>query len=493
MGIIRNQSIKNSISFYIGIGIGSINTILIYPNVFNDHPEHLGLIQILVAYAIIISTFTTLGIPRTFLRFFPVIKEQGQLYFLSLIIPLLGFIVASLCYFLFKEQLFGLLNASELLKNNFFYIIFLVFCIGFFDVLTAISRSFLSATTPIFINEVFLKLYSMSALLLHWFGYLDFSVFLQVYLSGYFLKFMILFWIQLKNDRLSLSFSVNHLKLKEILRFSLFVFFSGASVMIATRFDMMMIGTMIDLEHVAFYTVAFFIGNAIKIPGHSIAAISTPLIAQALEKKDMNDIQNIYSKSSINQLIFGGLFFICVWINIDDIFFLLPEKFKVGKWIVFYIALSQLFSMVAGVNGAIIVNSKYYRYDLYTNLILVLLTISTNYFLILKFGIEGAAMATAISVLIFNFIRLILIKVKMNMHPFSFRTIYTVGILFLIYLCVGYLYNGVDNSSCIINVVINIMCKSAIVCVLFIPIVVVLKLSEDISAIFYDLQKWISN
>ena len=51
--------------------------------------------------------------------------------------------------------------------------------------------------------------------------------------------------------------------------------------------------------------------------------------------------------------------------------------------------------MVAGVSGAIIVNSKYFRYDLYTSLILVLLTISTNYFLILKFGIVGAAMATA--------------------------------------------------------------------------------------------------
>ena len=79
------------------------------------------------------------------------------------------------------------------------------------------------------------------------------------------------------------------------------------------------------------------------------------------------------------------------------------------------------------------------------------------------------------------------------MNPFSLRTTYTVGILFLIYLFVGYFFDGVANNSCVINVVINIMCKSAIVCVLFIPIVVVLKLSEDISAIFYDLKRWMSN
>ena len=152
MGIVRNQSIKNSISFYIGMAIGAINTVIIYPNVFKDNPEYFGLIQILVAYALVVSTFTTFGIPKTFVRFFPAIKEKGQLYFLSLITPLLGFVLASVSYFLFKEQIFGLLNASELLRDNFFYIILLVFFIGFYDVLTAISRSFLDAATPIFIN-----------------------------------------------------------------------------------------------------------------------------------------------------------------------------------------------------------------------------------------------------------------------------------------------------------------------------------------------------
>ena len=155
MGIVRNQSIRNSISFYIGMAIGAINTVIIYPNVFNDHPEHFGLIQILIAYAILVSTFTTFGIPKTFVRFIPVIKEKGQLYFLSLIIPLLGFILSLLVYFLFKEQIFELLNASQLLRDNFFYIILLVFFIGFYDVLTAVSRSFLSAATPIFVNEIF--------------------------------------------------------------------------------------------------------------------------------------------------------------------------------------------------------------------------------------------------------------------------------------------------------------------------------------------------
>ncbi len=482
MGIVRNQSIKNSISFYIGMAIGAINTVIIYPNAFNDHPEHFGLIQILIAYAILVSTFTTFGIPKTFVRFFPVIKEKGQLYFLSLIIPLLGFILSLLVYFLFKQQIFELLNASPLLKDNFFYIILLVFFIGFYDILTAVSRSFLSAAAPIFINEVFLKVYSMLLLLLHWFGYLDFTTFLKIYLFGYFLKFAVLFLIQWKNDRFSLSFSVNDLKLKEILSFGLFVFVGGASVMLVTRLDMMMIGSMLDLEQVAFYTVAFFIGNAIKVPGKSIAAISSPLVAKALEKQDYKETQTLYTKSSINQLIIAGVLFLCIWLNIDEIFSLLPAKFQGGKWVVFYISIAQLFNMITGINGTIIVNSKYYRYDLYTNAILVLTTVITNYFLILKYGIDGAAMATAISISLFNLIRLILIKVKMNMHPFSLQTIKTILLLFVMFFTLDFLP---DSSYAFVDII----WKSIVVFILVIPAIMYFKLSEDINEVIIEVRK----
>ena len=158
--------------------------------------------------------------------------------------------------------------------------------------------------------------------------------------------------------------------------------------MIVTKIDMIMIQRLMDLEHVAFYTVAFFIGNAIKVPGKSIGAISIPLVAKAWEKQDYKEIQTLYTKSSINQLIIGGVLFLCIWLNIDEIFSLLPTKFQGGKWVVFYIAIAQLFSMANGINGTIIVNSKYYRYDLYTNVILVFVTVVTNYLLIPEYGID---------------------------------------------------------------------------------------------------------
>jgi O-antigen/teichoic acid export membrane protein len=243
-----------------------------------------------------------------------------------------------------------------------------------------------------------------------------------------------------------------------------------------------MIGALLDLEQVAFYTVAFFIGNAIKIPGKSIVAISVPLLAKAWEEQDFKKIQTLYTKSSINQLIIGGIFFLCIWINIDEVFSLLPLKFSFGKWVVLFIGLSQLFNIATGVNGAIIVNSRYYRYDLYTNVLLVFITLLTNYIFIPIYGINGAAMATAFSVFLFNFIRLVLIKVKMNMQPFSVQTIYTILILFAIYLLVGLLpLNG--------NVYVDILWKSIFVITVFTPLMLAFKLSEDMNKIVADIKK----
>ena len=99
MGIVRNQSIKNSLSFYIGMIIGALNTVIIYPNAFHDNPEYFGLIQIIIAYGVIISAFTSLSTPQIFLRFFPSINQKGQLYLISFILPFLGFIIFILLFF----------------------------------------------------------------------------------------------------------------------------------------------------------------------------------------------------------------------------------------------------------------------------------------------------------------------------------------------------------------------------------------------------------
>jgi O-antigen/teichoic acid export membrane protein len=267
-----------------------------------------------------------------------------------------------------------------------------------------------------------------------------------------------------------------------MIRYGLYVLAGGISITIVTRIDLIMIGSLLDLQQVAYYTIAFFIGNVIMVPAKSIAAISIPLIANAWQKNDIAQIQNIYSKSSINQLIIGGCLFLCIWLNIDEVFSFFPENFKSGKWVVFYIGISQLFNMVCGLNGEIIINTDYYRYDLFTSVFLVFVTIITNMLLIPEYGINGAGLATAISIFLFNVSRLIILKIKMNIHPFSLKTIFTIFLILVTYFFINYFLTDLGN------VFLDIICKSLAVFIIFIPMLYAFNLSEDISQLLNELK-----
>ena len=73
--------------------------------------------------------------------------------------------------------------------------------------------------------------------------------------------------------------------------------------------------------------------------------------------------------------------FLGIWLNIDD-GLSLSLKNSGGRLVVLFIAFSQLFNISTGVNGIIIVNSKFYKFGLYRNLILLLVTLYTNYLFI---------------------------------------------------------------------------------------------------------------
>ena len=490
MGIVINQSIKNSLSFYFGMFLGAISTVFVYPNVFNDQPDHWGLIQLIVAYSFIISTFSNFGVPKTFIRFFPIIENKSKFYFFSFLLITIGYLLFLILALFFEDWFFKFISASPLLIDKFYLIYFMVLIISVYELFVSISRSNLNSTLPTFLNEAFLKSYSLIVLILHGLKILNFDQFLFFYVGGYSMKLIIIFISQINTKSINLIFSLRGIKITELIQFGLFVIVGGASAMLVSRLDMVMIGKFMGLKHVAFYSVAFYVGNAIRVPGRAVVAISAPIVSKAWKNNDLKLIKDIYYKSSINQLITGGIFFVCVWLSVDDIFSLLPEKFSGGRLVVFFIGLSQLFNVAMGVNGAIILNSKYYRFDLYANLFLLAVTFLSNYFFIpdsspLKelgiVGINGAAFATALSIFLFNFIKFVFIYVKVKLHPFDIKTLYSILLLLFVYYVV-------DSLSLDFNPYLNILLNSSISLIIFVPILLYTKLSLELLSIYNNFK-----
>jgi O-antigen/teichoic acid export membrane protein len=128
-----------------------------------------------------------------------------------------------------------------------------------------------------------------------------------------------------------------------------------------------------------------------------------------------------------------------------------------------------------GLNGGVITTSKWYRFDTYANVILLVVTVSLNLVFIPKYGIIGAGMATAISLFFFNLAKYVFLKIKFGFEPFTWKS------FAVLLLGIGtYLLSEIVPAQ--ENFVVDILIRSTIIVLVFTPLAYLLKLSEDVNA-----------
>ena len=95
MGIIARQTIKGTIATYIGVAIGFVTTFFILTKYLTA--EEVGLTRVLVDAATLFSSLALLGTSSSTLRFYPHFKDDSRnqqgLYFWTLVIPFVGFLL----------------------------------------------------------------------------------------------------------------------------------------------------------------------------------------------------------------------------------------------------------------------------------------------------------------------------------------------------------------------------------------------------------------
>lgn len=439
MGIIKRQGIKGTIVSYFGILIGYLNLMVIYP-VFLQK-DQIGLISVLIGSASLIAVFCQLGMSNTVIRFFPQFRDDEKdhrgLMVWMLIIPVFGFLLFLGVWLFFREQILQpYLAQSPLLVEQANWLIPISFFMMFSILLESWTSLFQRITTPRIIREVGLKLMATVAVLLYGTQLISFEVFLILFASSYGLASVLLMIYLFQLGRWHLVPDWGFVKpalLKEMAAYSFFIILGGVGSSLITRVDQIMLSEMIGLESVAIYTIAMSMAVVIEIPMRAMLQISAPIVAEAVSKEDKVTLHSLYQKSSITQLIAGGILFGGIWINVENIFAIMPrgQEFLAGKYVIFWIGLSKLFDLATSINGLIINNSKHYRVSLYLMGVLAILAIISNRIFIPDFGVNGAAFATALSLFIYNLLMLGFVWRKFQLQPFQWNTLKLLAIFIL--------------------------------------------------------------
>jgi O-antigen/teichoic acid export membrane protein len=484
MGIVVRQSFKTVVLTYLGAALGFVNTLWLFPLVLTE--EQIGLASLLISIAVFFSTFALLGAGNIPNRFFPYFKNEekrhsGFLFFL-LAIGGAGFVLFTAVFVIFQDHLaaYYLPKAPQLV--HYFYL-----CIPFTGILifNTIFESYLIVqqrpVVPNFVREVMVRLLMCAGLLSLFFHWMEFHAYVLLIVGTYGLGMIILILYAQKEHVLFLAPDLTIFRsryLKSIGVYAGFILMGNVSGAIMLNIDSFMLGAYKGLASLGVYKIAFFVASVIEIPKRSLSQVLVPLVAAANRQKDTATLETLYKKSSINQSIIGGLLFLGIWCNVDNIFGLMPhsEIYIQGKWVVFYIGLAKVFDMATGINSEIIGTSRYYRMDLVFYIMLGVIGIGANIIFIPLFGITGAAIAIALSVFLFNTIRFFYILIKFKIQPFSFNTIK----LSVLALCVILGNSALPSLS---NRIYDIMYRSAFIGISFFGLAIVLNISEDINTV----------
>ncbi|MFC2175959.1 polysaccharide biosynthesis C-terminal domain-containing protein [Bacteroidota bacterium] len=481
MGVIRKQSIQTSILSYLGVGLGYINVVLLFPKFFA--PEEFGLTRVLIAVVGISAQFALFGLTNSIIRFLPRFREgdhENHHGFLGLNLKwgIIGVFVVGLVLFFAKSWITEYKQGTSSLFADYYVLLFPFLLFEVFNqLLASYTRALYHSVVNVFFREVFLRVTTTLIILLFYFGFLSISQFMWLFVLqqgigtlGMLFYLKTIGHLRLKIDRGFLTKEIR----KEIFHYRSYTMLTNVSAIMLMSVDVVMISYMMGLDNTAFYTVAFYIVALINIPRNAINNIALPMVSDAWKRDDRAVIQVVYAKTSINQLLIGVLIFAGIWANQLNIFHMLPDDYADGKWVLFLVGIGKIMDVGFGINSGIISTSSVFRFDTYANLILLVVTIVLNLIFIPAYGIAGAAGATAISLASFNIAKYIFLKAKFGFDPFTWKSIAVVFLGIASYLV-----------SCIMpeqsNFILDIVLRSGIVLLVFLPLAFVLKLSEDVN------------
>jgi O-antigen/teichoic acid export membrane protein len=490
VGEIRKQGIANSVITYTGIIIGFLNIVVIQPNFLQ--PEELGLTRILFSFSALIATVLPLGIGNVTIKFFPLFRDHekrhnGYFGFL-LLAGLLGFLIFSGLLSLLKPIILNQFTDPSSLLSEFFQMIFpLMLFLSFNSILSIYSYSLFKTSFPSFLNDILIRIFSIAVVSAYYMKWLSFDNFVLLFVMVYGIQsvILILYIFLVDKPGFRINFSVvRQIGFHKILKYGLVMSVASLSSLGLRYIDTIFVGKFLDLTMVAIYSVAALIPTIIEAPLVALEKITSPKIADAWSKNRLDEIKKIYYDSSLYLLIFGGLIFIGININIQDLLKIIPKDYSLGINVVFLLSLSTMFNMATGVNNSVIYNSEYYRYGVGFVYFLIVLTVITNLLLIPLFGLEGAALATMISGFLYNTLKFLFIRKKFGMNPFNNRYIWLILIILAV-LIIGFTIPSVNNG------LLDILIRSFIVSILYVALVYYMKVAPELYALIREY--WVKN
>ena len=435
MGIVLNQSLKNTIITYIGFGIGGINTIYFYPVFLGA--TYYALANYILSSANVIMPLFAIGMQNTLVKFYSQYEtneERSRFLSFTVLFPLAVIIPIFLIgFYYFDEIVFFLSKKNIIVKKYIWLIPFIGLCMAYFEIFYAWLRVHMHSVFGNFIKEVGLRLFSFFLIVSVYYNWITIEGFVYATAFVYFLALLVTMFYAFHIQKPVFQFTIPD-NVKDVLVYTFYIILSGSVANLLLDGDKMILNQYMNIENIAYYSVATYIALVISVPSRAMHQIVYPITAKLMHENKHDEMNILYKKTSINLQVVGGFVMLGIFVNINKLYELVPDEYSGGILVVFMIGLSKYFDLILGNNNAIIFNTKYYRAVLFLGVLLVLLTIILNMIFIPIYGIIGSAFATLLSITLYSLAKLLFVVKRLDLYPFTKQTLYSLALTFVLFL-----------------------------------------------------------
>jgi len=455
MSTIRRQSILSSGIIYLGFALGFLNTYLFTRQGGFTQSEY-GLYGTFMGVANIINAFANFGMQAYIYKFYPYYQDNlkvkdNDMMGWAFVMSMLGFFMVLAAAYIFKGLVIRKFSANS---PDFVKYYAWVFPLGFgltmYSIMEAYAWQLRKSVLTSFLREMFFRLITSALAILFFLRVIrNFDLFIKLFSLTYILLALILLAVLIRSGEIHITLRISRVSRKffrKIVLLCSFIWSGGLIQNISFVFDNIVIAAVIPngLAWAGIFSLAQNISSLIQAPQRGIIAASISHLSRAWKDKDYDKIRRVYQRSSINQLIFACGIFVLIWINFMDGVknFHLQPAYEQAKPVFLFLGLWRIVDMGTGVNSQIIGTSTFWRFEFFTGMILLAITLPLNYILAKKLGVVGPAIATLVSYTIYNAIRYMFLLRKFRLQPFSYKT----GLTILLALT-GYFLSHILFSS----------------------------------------------
>lgn len=429
MSVVARQGFKYSLIGYFGFLLGTLSALFVFP----QDMEFYGKLRFIMPAAEMLLPIVVFGISFSNVKFFNRTQAAGRhqnFLTLSLVAVAINFMIFSAGFFLFFTLFpqFKTLNIWEMKR----LILPLILVLALSAVLNKYISNFKRIVVPNIFENIFPKLANLGAFVLFfWLGISEkgayaffFAMFLMA-LAGY-----LVYANSLERFRpdFRTDFARKDGLMQEVFSYSLFGFLGNIGNYLAFRVDNFMISEFLNFEANGVYSVILSILSFILIPQMGLYNISAPIINKAIEDGNFEELDRFHKRTSLSLFFLGAVLFSCILVGFPYLsqFIRNGEQLREAEPVIWILGSAMLFDLATGFNGHIISLSKYYRFNIVVMLFLAITTIVLNYIFIknTSLGIVGVALATAISLTLFNLIKIAFNYWKFKVSPFSIEMVY---------------------------------------------------------------------